>query len=79
MAQDCLQKNKATREILDEKKTKELNVVEAALNAELNIEKQQRKELSDKLADLLQKRAEELGEQLRVEREELLSVTAAAR
>lgn len=43
--QDAIATQKAQREILDEKKTKEIQVIESSITVEFNIERQHRKDI----------------------------------
>ena len=62
--QDALATQKAQREIQDDKKTKEIRVVEAAVTVEFNLERQHRKELDQKVQDLVAEREHGLRGQL---------------
>ena len=55
-AQDAIATQKAQREILDEKKTKEMQVVESSVTVEFNIERQHRKELDEKISKFVDER-----------------------
>ena len=67
-AQDAIATQKAQREILDEKKSKEIQVIESSVTVEFNIERQHRKELDDKLTKMVEDKYQTLRQEIEKER-----------